>query len=424
MRQVLLQADLFWSRLPSVHKFLTLLLTLFVGAVLLFVDVPGPKVIELPPLATTPETTYQAPAGKQTYELNLQTPEDYLYTIEEGDTLSAIFDMLRIPQSTMYEILETDLAVLALDTLRPGNHLRFWVDSQSGVLMQLEMEFSVAHKVTYQRIDGGGFEYKELILPGTWEQEVLAGEVNGSFYLSAQKAGLNASEIMDISALLKEKLNFNKGFRAGDSFQIVRSKQLVKGQETGNTKLEGIRILNQKREITAFLYKDTYYDHTGLGMERAFSRYPLAKQFRISSPFNPKRRHPVTRLIRPHNGTDFATPIGTPVHSTGDGVVVEVKKHAYAGLYIKIKHGQKYQTRYLHLKKALVSKGQTVSRGQKIALSGNSGRSTGPHLHYELHINNRPVNAMSADIPIMTEIEGKDRQQFKAMVNDYLKKMG
>jgi len=111
------------------------------------------------------------------------------------------------------------------------------------------------------------------------------------------------------------------------------------------------------------------------------------------------------------------------VLSTGDGVVTEVKKHAYAGLYIKIKHGQKYQTRYLHLKKALVRKGQSVSRGQKIALSGNSGRSTGAHLHYELHINNRPVNAMSADIPIMTEIEGKDRKAFKQMVSNYLKKM-
>jgi murein DD-endopeptidase MepM/ murein hydrolase activator NlpD len=176
--------------------------------------------------------------------------------------------------------------------------------------------------------------------------------------------------------------------------------------------------------VTAFLYEDSYYDKNGVGMERAFSRYPLAKNYRITSNFNPKRRHPITRLIRPHNGTDFGVPVGTPVLSTGDGVVVEVKKHPYAGLYIKLKHGLKFQTRYLHLQKAYVTKGQTVTRGQKIALSGNSGRSTGAHLHFELLINNKPVNAMKADIPIMKEIEGKDRQKFKSMVSNYLKEMG
>ncbi len=419
MRQVIMYADLFWSKLPSFHKVLSLLLTLLVLAVMFLGKSEKPETLSLPTLVSSE-------AGFTEYEYKLTTiyPENYAYSISKGDSLSYIFDMLRIPQSTMYEILETDLAILALDTLKPGNSLRFWLDSQTQQLDKLEIEFSLAHKVTYQRVDGGGFEYKEVILPGDWTQEIASGEIKGSFYNSASKAGLDASDIMEISSLLKEKINFNKGFRQGDTFQIVRSKQMVKGQETGETRIEAIRLVNQKREVTAFLYKDSYYDENGTGLERAFSRYPLAKKLRISSNFNPKRRHPVTRLIRPHNGTDFAAPIGTPVLSTGDGVVIEVKKHAYAGLYIKIKHGQKYKTRYLHLKKAYVRKGQSVSRGQKIALSGNSGRSTGAHLHYELHINNRAVNAMSSDIPIMTEIEGKDRVAFKKMVADYQKNMG
>ncbi len=418
MRQIIMYADLFWSRLPSFHKVLSLVLTALVLFILFTGERNSPITLTFPNITTTPSDLLEEAPNSSTLAL-----EDYFYTIAKGDTLGYIFDQVRIPQSTMYEILETDLAILALDTLRPGHHLRFWMSHDRQQLERLEIEFNLAHKVTYQRIDGGGFEYKEVLLPGTWQQETLTGDVKGSFYLSAQRAGLNAGEIMELSSLLKEKINFNKGFRLGDSFQIIRSKQMVKGLETGETRVEGIRILNQKREITAFLYNDSYYDKNGVGLERAFSRFPLAKKYRITSNFNPRRRHPVTRLIRPHNGTDFGTPIGTPVLSTGDGVVTEVKKHAYAGLYIKIKHGQKYQTRYLHLKKALVRKGQSVSRGQKIALSGNSGRSTGAHLHYELHINNRPVNAMSADIPIMTEIEGKDRKAFKQMVSNYLKKM-
>lgn len=419
MRQVLVLADDFWSRLPSAHKFLTVILTLLVVVIIVIGGQDNSISLDIPETKEQVDhTESDFASGSTIYH------ENYHYTISKGDTLSSIFDLLRIPQSTMYQILETDLAVLALDTLRPGNQLRFWLSQTTGKLSKLEIEFTLAHKVIYERVDEGGFEYKEIILPGDWQQEVLAATVNGSFYLSAKKAGLTPNNIMEISALFKEKMNFNKGFRKGDTFQIIRSKQMVDSKETGNTRIEGIRILNRKNELTAFLYNDTYYDKKGVGLERAFSRYPVSKKYRISSHFNPKRRHPITKLIRPHNGTDFATPPGTPVYATGDGIVTEVKKHRYAGLYIKIKHGQKYRTRFLHLKKSFVRKGQTVARGQKIALSGNSGRSTGPHLHFELHVNGRPVNAMKAAIPIMKEIEGKDRKKFKAMVSDYMKKMG
>ena len=411
MRQLLLSADQFWSSLPKLHKLLSSVLAIMVFLLLLLSSQTAERNVRLPLQISEAEFGDITTDNSQRARL-----ADYEYEIAKGDVLSGIFDTLRIPQKTMYEILETDLAVLALDTLKPGNKLSFWLDPASRELSKLEIEFSLAHRVTYVRAPGKGFEYNVTILPGDWQEEVLSGEVRGSFYLSAKRSGLTAGDIMSISALFKNKLNFNKGFRAGDQFQVVRAKQMVDGQETGETRVEAVRILNRKRELTAFLYKDSYYDETGTGLERAFSRYPLKKRYRISSPFNPKRRHPVTRLIRPHNGTDFATPIGTPIYSTGDGVVIESKRHPYAGIYIKIRHGQKYKTRYLHLSKSYVRKGQTVSRGQKIALSGNTGRSTGPHLHYELHINNRPVNAMSADIPIMTEIEGRERKPFKAKV--------
>jgi murein DD-endopeptidase MepM/ murein hydrolase activator NlpD len=419
MRQVMMNADLVWSRLPLFHKCLSVLLALLVFLILFLGGNDSHKSLTLPKLVSS-----DIDVNDFEYKADSKDPADYAYRISKGDALSSIFQLLRIPQSTMYAILETDLALLALDTLKPGNTLRFWLNPQTQKLDKLEIEFSLAHKVVYQQVEAGGFEYQELIIPGSWKQEVLAGDVKGSFYNSASRAGLKAGEIMEISSLLKEKINFNRGFRLGDTFQIIRSKQTVEGQETGKTRIEAIRIVNRKHAVTAYLYKDSYYDEKGIGLERAFSRYPLAKKLRITSGFNPRRRHPVTRLIRPHNGTDFAAGIGTPVLSTGDGVVTEVRKHTYAGLYIKIKHGQKYKTRYLHLKKAYVRKGQRVSRGQKIALSGNSGRSTGAHLHYELHINNRAVNAMSADIPIMTEIESRHRTAFKKMVATHKKTMG
>ena len=100
-------------------------------------------------------------------------------------------------------------------------------------------------------------------------------------------------------------------------------------------------------------------------------------------------------------------------------MVSRVLNHKYAGLYIEISNGQTYRTRFLHLSKALVKKGQRVKRGQKIALSGNSGRITGPHLHYELHMRGRAVNAMKADIPIATAIDKKQQAAFKLALNNY-----
>jgi murein DD-endopeptidase len=421
MRPFFTATGQFWKQLPSIHRAIIAVTSIFIATLFILGGFRSTheelelSITPLPPIAEKPFSEVKT--------LNSADVEDFFYTIDTGDTLSQIFDKIQIPQADMYSVLETDLAILALDTLKPGNHLRFWVDRNSGALSKLEIEFSPAHKVTYERVSDQGFEYNEEILPGTWDQEIVAGEVNGSFYQSARKVGLNANEIMSISSLFKERMNFNKGFRRGDTFEIIRSRQTVNGQETGDSKIEAIRLNNRSNELTAFLYKDSYYDKDGNGMERAFSRTPLKMQARISSKFNPKRRHPVTGLIRPHNGTDFAVGTGTPVYATGDGIVTEVVKHAYAGLYIKIKHGQKYQTRYLHLSKALVRKGQAITRGQKIALSGNSGRSTGAHLHYELLVNNRAVNAMGSDVPIMTEIDRGERVAFNKLVKDQLSSM-
>ncbi len=131
------------------------------------------------------------------------------------------------------------------------------------------------------------------------------------------------------------------------------------------------------------------------------------------------RKHPVTGRISPHNGTDFATPVGSPVYSTGDGKVIAVRNHPYAGKYLVIEHNSVYKTRYLHLSRFLVKKGDHVKRGQKIALSGATGRLTGPHLHFEVLVRNRAVDAMKADLPLASSISTKDKPAFLARVSEF-----
>jgi len=363
-----------------------------------------------PPTLTEPTVDADNPAP-------LTLPANLEYQIRDGDTLSILFDRLGLGQRVLYQILESDQSLLALDTLQPGDRLRFWIDEAGGHLTRLELYFNPAHQVVFQRVAADAFEYHEVEVPGQWRPVPLNGEIHGSFYLSAHKAGLSAVEIGEIETIFKEKLNFSRDLRAGDRFEVLRHEHYVDGQPSGNSELLAIRLFNRQRELGAFLFDDgNYYDQQGRGLSRAFLRYPTATSYRISSTFNPRRKHPVTARISPHNGVDFATPKGTPVLATGDGIVSKTVNHPYAGKYIVIQHGGRYFTRYLHLSKFLVHKGEAVSRGQKIALSGNTGRSTGPHLHYEFHIASKAVDPMTAKIPLNIGVPAKQHKAFLAMV--------
>lgn len=345
----------------------------------------------------------------------LDTPK-FEKVIVKGDTLSGLFEQGSVDQQTMYRVLEADLNVLALDTLMPGNQIQFWLDD-AGELEKLSLYFSAARQVTYSRFDDGSFKVDEIHIEGIWRNRSVVGEINGSFYLSAKKMGLNAAEIQRVESLLKEKLNFARDLRAGDKFSVLMNDQFIDGVATGSSNILGVTIDRGRSSINAYQFSDgNFYDEQGRSLARAFQRIPLQRNYRISSSFNPNRHHPVTGRNSPHNGTDFATPIGTKVIAPGDGIVSLVTDHRYAGKYVVIDHGNKYRTRYLHLSKALVHKGQRVSRGQVIALSGNTGRITGPHLHYEFHINGRPVNPMKAKIPMTNQLSKKQMGTFEQLV--------
>jgi murein DD-endopeptidase len=338
------------------------------------------------------------------------------YQIRDGDTLSSIFDQHLISQTTLSQIMDADEQILALDILRPGNTLTFTFNADWS-LEQMTLSVNPARQVIYRRVDADNFEFEEVIHPGSWVQQTLAGGIDGSFFLSAQGAGLNDQEVASVADLLKGRINFRRDLQAGDTFQVVRRQQFVGDEFTGESQILGIRILCRKRTYDAYLFSDgKYYDRDGNSLMRAFVRYPFKGSHRLSSNFNPRRHHPVTGRVSPHNGADFSMPVGTPVYAPGDGVVTRALRHQFAGNYIEIRHSDRYSTRYLHLSKFLVRKGQSVKRGDKIALSGNTGRSTGPHLHYEFHVAGRPVNPVTAPIPIMASIPRKDRAAFKAMV--------
>jgi murein DD-endopeptidase MepM/ murein hydrolase activator NlpD len=162
-----------------------------------------------------------------------------------------------------------------------------------------------------------------------------------------------------------------------------------------------------------------YFDENGRAMKKAFLRSPVDFR-RVTSNFNPNRRHPVTGKVRAHRGTDYAAPVGTPIWAAGDGTVQKSSYNKYNGNYVFIKHSNTYITKYLHLKKRYVKTGQRVKQGQSIGSLGGTGRVTGPHLHYEFLVNGVHKNPRTVKLPQSKSLTGNHKQQFLMQASNKL----
>lgn len=336
------------------------------------------------------------------------------YVVSTGDTLSSIL--------TQYGIDISDVSLLAnqnrdLRNLKIGQQIS-WTVNDAGDLQSLTWEVSRRETRTYNRVGNNFKETKEL-QKGEWSNSVLTGRLDGSFVTSAKKAGLTNSEIRAVTKALQWQLDFAK-LRKGDQFAVLMSREILDGRSE-QSQLVGVRMRSGGKDYYAIRADDgKFYDRQGSGLARGFLRFPTIKQFRVSSNFNPRRLNPVTGRIAPHKGADFSMPVGTPVLAVGDGEVVIAKHSGAAGNYVAIRHGRQYTTRYMHLKKLLVKPGQKVKRGDRIALSGNTGRSTGPHLHYEFWMNQQAVNPLTAKLPRSEGLSGKDRSEYLAIAKQVI----
>jgi murein DD-endopeptidase MepM/ murein hydrolase activator NlpD len=190
-----------------------------------------------------------------------------------------------------------------------------------------------------------------------------------------------------------------------------------------------VSFTNNGKTFSAVRYVDakgdaSYYTPDGRSMRKAFIRTPVDIG-RISSHFNPRRLHPIFKTRRPHNGTDYAAPTGTPVYAAGDGRVVKAGYSKANGKYVFIKHGERYLTRYLHLSKRRVKTGQRVKQRQVIGNVGSTGYATGPHLHYEFLVNGHHRNPATIvrKLPKAKSIPTAEMARFKAQTQPLLARL-
>lgn len=344
--------------------------------------------------------------------LAIHEPEWQTYRVMAGDSFDRIAASLLgltagdVAHLAMIAEPDFDLARLSI-----GLVLEYLMDSQ-GRLQALKFHVKADRSYLLARHDCG-FIGHWLTRTATRIYRVCQGRVARSLNHSLCSQGLSATLASTVGGLLEKKHNLRRDLREGDYFMVLVAVDEVDGN-LFSTSIEAVRLDGQRVKAEAYRHTDGYYyDPDGHSLDPAFNRYPFTGAHRISSPFSLRRRHPVTGAFQPHYGTDFAARTGTAVIAPADGLVKRAGYHQYAGHYLVIEHFNGLLTRYFHLSKILVRPGARIERGMKIALTGNSGRSTGAHLHYELHKNGRPIDAMRAVLPERRRLEGGDLVAFQ-----------
>lgn len=340
-------------------------------------------------------------------------PEWHTYQVQAGDTFAIVAqNHLGMGYSEVMNLLKRLPEPRTLTHWRQGNRFEYQLDEE-GQLLALRLMKNVRDGYLVERQEDS-FEVATIERAGEATQRLFAGSISGSFARSARATGLTNAEISELSRVLEKKLDFRRDTRRGDRFQVLVESDLIDGQSL-DPRVLAVEYAGERMDLTLVRNPEDnrFYTPDGESLDPAFNRYPFEGRYRLSSHFNPRRTHPVTGRISPHKGTDFAMPIGTAVQTPANGRVEKVGNHPAAGRYVVIRHDNGYKTRYLHLSKPLVSNGQRVAMGERIALSGNTGRSTGPHLHYEVMVNNSQVNAMKVALPENQSLQGERLVAFK-----------
>lgn len=343
--------------------------------------------------------------------------------VEKGDSLFGILASEGIESTFYYQLSKNDQS--RLSNFNVGDKLS--IKEEDGTLYYFSREISPLKTLILERV-GDEYEISEEITDPDIRLTRYHFELDTSLYINGNRAGLSDNTIANLQRILGERINFSRDIQKGDSFTLVLSEPVFNGQLVGKPTIAGAKIGRKNgRDIHALRYENKdgvvrYYDKDGSSLQTGFIRQPV-NATRLSSHFNPRRKHPVTGRVRPHLGADFAAPTGTPIYAASDGKVTRAGWASGYGNVVYIDHGNGVQTRYAHMSKFNTRRGKKVNRGDVIGYVGMTGTATGPHLHYEYRKNGKALNPLSVDLPTADPISKNEMGDFKKQIMDVLKKM-
>lgn len=418
------------TELPSRPKRIPLSIAFFIASALAVVaataDPRGDKALPF-----EPETVVEqlgAP-GIETIGLGSTLPYVYNERILPGDTLQSIFRRLGVDDSEAWAFLNNNSEMRGvLRQLRAGRSLVAMV-APDGKLVSLNLPISRSSDRFIVKREGSEFAVSggEAIEAETLV-EMRTGTITHSLFGATDSAGVPDSVASRFAEIFGTQIDFSRDIRSGDQFSVVYETVYDNGVPIRTGRILAAEFKNQGKTHRVILHREAdgneaYYTPDGRGLNQAFLRYPL-EFTRISSNFG-RRMHPIHKRWRSHNGTDFAAPTGTPIMASSDGRIRFVGNQNGYGKTIIVEHRDGYSTLYAHLNgfsRGLKS-GQRVRQGEMIGYVGMTGWATGPHLHYEIRVNNVPRDPLKVALPPVKPLEKKELASFKRSADKMLARL-
>lgn len=392
---------------PATH-ILGITLTAIILVVAILWPAPDQSVVkEVRYVIDVPETPDEIPESPP---LRWETDE-----IRPGDSLSTLFNRHNLSAADVIDVAA--IAPRGALTLRPGQKVH-WVRSQDNRVQQLQLEITALARHAFSRDDTGKLQYELFERDADYLPRYASAVIENSLFLDGSRAGIPDQILIELATIFGWDIDFALDIRQGDSISLIYDEVFVDGERISNGNIQIARFRNQGRELTAVRFTDNkgnvgYYTPAGQSMRKEFLRNPIDFA-RISSRFNPNRRHPVLNTIRAHKGTDYAAPTGTPIKATGDGRIVHAGNKGGYGNTVIIQHGSTYQTLYAHLSRfhRNTRVGRNIQQGQVIGYVGSTGLATGPHLHYEFLVNGVHRDSLRIQLPKAQSISAAEKTAF------------
>ena len=343
---------------------------------------------------------------------------EYDYVVKNNDTIENIFKKFSVKKEEIAFVVK-EIKKQNLSNITPGQKIKF-ILKKSKSKEDLEI-FKVNYpisKTTFVRIDKrkDGIKISKNVTQLFKRRVVVEGNITNNLYNSATSSGMEPGIIIEFARIFGFEVDFQRDIRKGDKFQVMYERYLDdrnKIVKTGKILYAFLDVNNQKIKLYRFEEKNDFdfYDMNGKSIRKALMKTPI-NGARLSSPFG-NRKHPILGFTKHHNGTDFAAPTGTPIMASGNGTVIKAGWCGNGGNCVRIRHNSSYTTGYGHMSKIATKTGRRVRQGQIIGYVGNTGMSTGPHLHYTVSHNGKFINSQKLKLPSGKILSGEERKQFE-----------
>ena len=342
------------------------------------------------------------------------------HKISGGETFDKILNNYSIPNEEINQIKKKLNSDYNINNLQPNLEIKITIDqSNNKKITSFLFPVSRTEKIQLTRnLDNNLFEKKTIITNLNKKIVFKEGKITQSLYKTAIDLKVQPNVIIEFARIYGFQVDFQRDIRKNDNFQImyeVFEDDDGKIFETGNIIFADLKLSGKNNALYYFEKKGSegHYDENGKSVEKALMKTPI-NGARLSSAFG-MRKHPIDGFNKMHRGTDFAAPMGTPIMASGSGLITRARWCGGGGNCIKIKHNSTYETIYAHMKNFArgIKEGIRVKQGQIIGYVGSTGKSTGPHLHYEVVVNGKKVNSQKLKLPSGKTLKGKEREIFE-----------